>query len=270
MILYYAATATFSSLGLDHPMLLYGTSPSFIYSAMNGYGHFLARERWFELYWGGAALLLVMAALLFWVRGTDDGWRQRVRLARHALTAPVLAMLAARRADLRRRRRRAVLQPARGQRLQVGLSKRGRPRRLRTPVQKIRRAAAAARRRRQAQRRHHAGTARHARARPLPADQQERRAGRRHPHHAGHQRRHRRHRLRPAGPRRPARQPARPLQLPPGHSRWRRARRCRWTSSSTSRRRACSASARTRPSSATAPSSPTRCCRTSATSRSWS
>ena len=94
MILYYAATATFSSLGLDHPMLLYGTSPSFIYSAMNGYGHFLARERWFELYWGGAALLLVMAALLFWVRGTDDGWRQRVRLARHALTAPVLAMLA--------------------------------------------------------------------------------------------------------------------------------------------------------------------------------
>src|SRR5471032_2788977 len=94
MILYYAATATFSSLGLDHPMLLSGTSPSFIYSAMNGYGHFLARERWFELYWGGAALLLVMAALLFWVRGTDDGWRQRVRLARHALTAPVLAMLA--------------------------------------------------------------------------------------------------------------------------------------------------------------------------------
>ncbi|WP_296000500.1 M1 family aminopeptidase [Rugamonas sp.] len=94
MILYYAATATFSSLGLDHPMLLYGTSPSFLYSAMNGYGHFLARERWFELYWGGAALLLVMAALLFWVRGTNDSWRQRVQLARHALTAPVLAMLA--------------------------------------------------------------------------------------------------------------------------------------------------------------------------------
>lgn len=51
MILYYVATLTFGTLGLDQPLLLYGVSPSFIYSAMNGYGHFLARERWFELYW---------------------------------------------------------------------------------------------------------------------------------------------------------------------------------------------------------------------------
>jgi hypothetical protein len=61
---------------------------------MNGYGHFLLRERWYEAYWGGAALLLIVLSLLFWARGTNDGWRQRLQLARHALTMPVLATIA--------------------------------------------------------------------------------------------------------------------------------------------------------------------------------
>ncbi|SFU27423.1 ABC transporter permease/M1 family aminopeptidase [Pseudoduganella namucuonensis] len=93
MILYYVATLAFGSLGLSHPMLLYATSPQFVYSDMNGYGHFLARERWFLLYWSGFALMLVVMSLLFWARGANDEWRQRVQLARHALTMPVLATM---------------------------------------------------------------------------------------------------------------------------------------------------------------------------------
>jgi len=95
MIVYYVASITLGSIGVDDPMLVYGNMPSFIYSAMNGYGHFLARERWFELYWTGAALLLAVLSLLFWARGTNDGWRQRLQLARHALTVPVLSTVAA-------------------------------------------------------------------------------------------------------------------------------------------------------------------------------
>ncbi|MCY0915869.1 ABC transporter permease/M1 family aminopeptidase [Massilia antarctica] len=95
MILYYFATLTFSSLGLDHPMLLYGTSPSFMYSDMNGYGHFLVRERWFELYWGGAALMLMVASLVFWPRGCNDELGSRIQLARRNLSLPVLATFAA-------------------------------------------------------------------------------------------------------------------------------------------------------------------------------
>ncbi|MES2076090.1 MAG: M1 family aminopeptidase [Pseudomonadota bacterium] len=93
MILYYLATLTLGALGLEHPLLLYAASTPLVYSAMNGYGAELARERWFELYWGGAALLLTVTALLFWVRGTNNEWRQRLQLARHALTRPVLASL---------------------------------------------------------------------------------------------------------------------------------------------------------------------------------
>ncbi|MFL6708701.1 MAG: M1 family aminopeptidase [Massilia sp.] len=91
MILYYAATLTFSTLGLDHPMLLYGTSPDFIYSAMNGYGHYLARERWFELYWAGAALMLMVLSVVFWPRGNNAEAGSRLQLARRHLSMPVLA-----------------------------------------------------------------------------------------------------------------------------------------------------------------------------------
>lgn len=94
-ILYYLLGVTASTLGLDNPLLIYGELPPLVYSAMNGYGHWLARERWFEVYWGGAALLLVVLSRLFWARGTNDGWRQRLQLARQALSLPVLGSLSA-------------------------------------------------------------------------------------------------------------------------------------------------------------------------------
>jgi hypothetical protein len=94
MILYYAATLTFGTLGLDHPMILYGTTPDFIYSAMNGFGHFLARERWLELYWGGFALMLMALALVFWPRGYNAEFGSRIQLARRNLSLPVLATFA--------------------------------------------------------------------------------------------------------------------------------------------------------------------------------
>lgn len=94
MILYYVARLSFDTLGLDHPMLLYGASPDFVYSAMNGYGHFLARERWFNLYWSGAALALVVLALVFWPRGYNAELGSRIQLARRNLSLPVLVSFA--------------------------------------------------------------------------------------------------------------------------------------------------------------------------------
>ena len=95
MIVYYVAAVTISSLGLGDPLLLYGEMPRFVYSAMNGYGHYLPRERWFEAYWLGAAIVLMVLAVLFWARGTNDGWRQRLQLARRRLSLPVLTAMAA-------------------------------------------------------------------------------------------------------------------------------------------------------------------------------
>jgi ABC-2 type transport system permease protein len=95
MIVYYIAAISFTALGLDHPMLLYGNTPRIIYSEMNGFGHFIARERWFELYWGGVALMLLVASYVFWPRGNNAEFGSRLQLARRHLSVPVLATFAA-------------------------------------------------------------------------------------------------------------------------------------------------------------------------------
>jgi ABC-type transport system involved in multi-copper enzyme maturation permease subunit len=95
LILYYAATLTFAGFGLDHPLLLYGQTPQFSYSAMNGFGHYLPRERAFELYWAGAALMLLACTRVLWPRGVNDSLHSRLQLARRSLTLPVLATFGA-------------------------------------------------------------------------------------------------------------------------------------------------------------------------------
>ncbi|RZA35984.1 MAG: hypothetical protein EOP92_07785 [Lysobacteraceae bacterium] len=91
LIALYLVLGTAQGFGLDHPMLVYGTTPGFTYSAMNGFGHFLLREHLFQLYWAGMALMLMVAARVLWARGVDTGWRERLRLARRNLSRPVLA-----------------------------------------------------------------------------------------------------------------------------------------------------------------------------------
>ncbi|MEX5746619.1 M1 family aminopeptidase [Massilia sp. X63] len=95
LIALYLAAGTAQGFGLDHPMLIYGRMPDFTYSAMNGFGHYLLREHLFQLYWGGLALMLMVAARVLWARGVDTGWRERLRLARRNLSGPVLAAFGA-------------------------------------------------------------------------------------------------------------------------------------------------------------------------------
>src|SRR5688500_9404535 len=63
-------------------LLLYGKDPGWLYSDMNGFGPFAAPFVWFKLYWAGWALLLLVGAVLFWVRGYEGGLRRRLRQAR--------------------------------------------------------------------------------------------------------------------------------------------------------------------------------------------
>jgi ABC-2 type transport system permease protein len=93
--LYYAASVTLSGIGLDHPMLVYGAFPRITYSAMNGFGHALPLERALLVYWGGAALLLLTAALVLWPRGAVQSWHERLQLARRRLSPNVLGAFGA-------------------------------------------------------------------------------------------------------------------------------------------------------------------------------
>ncbi len=71
-----------------HDLLLYGMDPGWTYSDMNGFGPFIGPFVWFKLYWAAWALLLGVAAALFWVRGREAGGR--LRAARARLTGPTV------------------------------------------------------------------------------------------------------------------------------------------------------------------------------------
>ncbi|MDQ2819077.1 MAG: hypothetical protein M3Y65_01535 [Pseudomonadota bacterium] len=92
MVLVYIVSISLRGFGFDHPMAFYGLSPQIVYSAMNGFGHFLVVERLFNLYWGGFALMLLAITLLLWPRGASEKLSLRLQQARRALTAPVLSV----------------------------------------------------------------------------------------------------------------------------------------------------------------------------------
>lgn len=90
MIAWVVAAILLNGTGQNHPLLLYGIWPDLTYSAMNGFGHQLLRDRFYLLYWSGAALMLLALARVLWPRGVDAAWRERLRLARRNLTPAVL------------------------------------------------------------------------------------------------------------------------------------------------------------------------------------
>jgi len=89
MIVYFILISFAGALGFEHNLYKYAATPPSVYSDMNGFGHFLLRVRVFQAYWACAALLLAVAAYLFWVRGTVAGWRDRIGAARDRLSRPM-------------------------------------------------------------------------------------------------------------------------------------------------------------------------------------
>lgn len=83
-----------SFLGMEHHLLIYGSSPRWSYSVISGFGSSLWPWMWSKLYWAGWALLLAVAATLLWPRGTECGLRSRLHLARQRFTRPTAAVAA--------------------------------------------------------------------------------------------------------------------------------------------------------------------------------
>lgn len=94
-VLLFVAAGQARRLGIEHNLLVYGSDPGWVWSDLNGFGPFAKAVVWFKLYWGAWALLLGTVALLFWVRGTEGGVRERLRLARRRVTPRFAAGAAA-------------------------------------------------------------------------------------------------------------------------------------------------------------------------------
>jgi ABC-2 type transport system permease protein len=69
------------NFGWENTLYLYGATPPYTYSDMNGYGHFVPSLLWSLLYWFAISALLGVVSMLLARRGADDSLAARLRLA---------------------------------------------------------------------------------------------------------------------------------------------------------------------------------------------
>lgn len=67
---------------MNYHLLLYGQTPSFGISGMDGIGHMLKAINWFNLYWLLFGGILTLVAYLFYVRGNFFSLKERLKIAR--------------------------------------------------------------------------------------------------------------------------------------------------------------------------------------------
>ena len=84
-----------ASVHIEHNLYLYPAAPEVTYSDMNGFGHLLQAWGWFRAYWSVFAVMLLILAAAFWVRGVAPSWRVRWRQAMRSLRGPQGAALGA-------------------------------------------------------------------------------------------------------------------------------------------------------------------------------
>lgn len=82
-------------LGIEHPMLLPLSGPSWQYSPIRGFEPFLAPVLWFATYWAAWTVLLATASRLFAVRGVKPRFAERMRIAQRRFTGRTAAVFAA-------------------------------------------------------------------------------------------------------------------------------------------------------------------------------
>jgi ABC-2 type transport system permease protein len=84
MLLYIVASVALSAAGFEHNLYNYGGTPRVPLSDMNGLGRFWIAQAWFEVYWGGFALVLAVLSHALWRRGANLALRPRLaHMGRH-------------------------------------------------------------------------------------------------------------------------------------------------------------------------------------------
>ncbi|MBC5994461.1 ABC transporter permease/M1 family aminopeptidase [Pontibacter cellulosilyticus] len=90
ILLTFLYTAFAGEFGIRHNLLIYGASPEWSYSAISGFGATVGPWLLFKLYWAGWALLLAVLAKLFWVRGRETSFTERLQ---HVFVRPTQSIV---------------------------------------------------------------------------------------------------------------------------------------------------------------------------------
>jgi hypothetical protein len=95
IVIFLVSRIALTQLNFDHHLYDYGSAPDTPYSDMNRYGHFLAGHLWFTAYWACLAVVLSVAAVLYWPVGVSQGFKERTRIAQQRFRAPSRVVAAA-------------------------------------------------------------------------------------------------------------------------------------------------------------------------------
>lgn len=93
MVLFYISQIALAQLGYQHNLYQYSSNVSYIYSDMNGLGHFVKPLFYFNFYWSSFAALLAVLSTLFLVRGTDTDLSSRLKQVKAQINLPVITSL---------------------------------------------------------------------------------------------------------------------------------------------------------------------------------
>jgi len=85
-LLVYGSIMFAATLGLEHKLLIFSSSPRWTYTDMAGFGPTLEPWLWFKGYWVTWGVFLAVVARLFWVRSRDGSLTSRLHLARQRFT----------------------------------------------------------------------------------------------------------------------------------------------------------------------------------------
>ncbi|WP_158819566.1 M1 family aminopeptidase [Granulicella sp. S156] len=78
---------------IENTLLVPTQTPSYTYSDMNGYGHFVAAQLWANVYWISIFAFLAVLSIALSRRGAENGWRARWGQARHRLPRLTAALV---------------------------------------------------------------------------------------------------------------------------------------------------------------------------------
>ncbi len=73
-------------------LFFYSYKPGYIWSDMNGLGHFGESLFWFNLYWTAWGIFLVLFFSIFYSRGTESNFRSRWKKAKSGLSKPAVKL----------------------------------------------------------------------------------------------------------------------------------------------------------------------------------
>ncbi|HEY2529943.1 MAG TPA: M1 family aminopeptidase [Xanthobacteraceae bacterium] len=90
----FVLQAVLISWGWENSLLIPGNVPAYLYSDMNGYGHFVPSIVWATTYWCAIFTFLGVISMAYARRGAEDSLRARSRLAWARLPALSVAMAA--------------------------------------------------------------------------------------------------------------------------------------------------------------------------------